>query len=83
MPASETPEKSRWVTVAVCVLGFVCLYVFSTGPIAWCVEHRYIPRPVGLVLDKTFYFPLVWLQVNVESCGNFLDWYLAFWSDRY
>ena len=72
-------QSSKWIFVAIYILGFLVLYVLSTGPYVWCVDRGYLSSIQVEMLGEMVYLPLILLYDHSEWCEAAFDWYFAFW----
>ncbi len=45
------------------------LYVLSSGPVWWLLEHKYLPEAAGCVLVPLFYLPEGPLRIVLDYMG--------------
>ena len=52
------------------------LYVLSSGPLAWCLDHGYVSGNSF----RVFYYPLVCLSGWSPALESLWAWYFKFWT---
>ena len=52
------------------------LYVLSSGPLAWCLDHDYVSGNSF----RVFYYPLICLSGYSPTFEAAWGWYFTFWT---
>ena len=77
---SDQPQKrSSPDSKALAVIVLPVLYVLSSGPVFWLLMMSLGYVGTARTVFDVVYYPLGWLNDNVEFVRKFFDWYMPVW----